>query len=125
MEQQQPARLSDIVSYEPDKYLSDDEIKLIKDTFKGNTKLFKVLRKVLMPTISDPDLPIEEFGKDLFLVGREYAQIPAAEMKQVVLAREEAVKFICGGLISLKQISSMQEESPYAKEARQKKDSSK
>lgn len=125
MEQQQPARLSDVISYDPDQYLSEDEVKLLKDTFNGNKTLLKVLRKVFLPTIADPDLPVEEFGKDLFLVGREYSQIPAEEMKQVILAREEAVKFICGGFISLKQIASLQEESPYNKEVREKKDSSK
>lgn len=122
---QEQASLRDIISYEPDQYLSDDEVKLIQDTFKGNKKLLHVLRKVLMPSIADPELPVEEFGKDLFLVGRDYASIPASEMKQIVLAREEAIKFICGGLISLKQIAAFDVKSPYSEDAKKKKDSTK
>jgi hypothetical protein len=125
MENQEQATLRDVINYEPEQYLSDDEVKLIQDTFRGNKKLLGVLRKVLMPTVADPDLPIEEFGKDMFLVGREYSQIPASEMKQIVLAREEAVKFICGGLISLKQIASLPIESPLDKNLKAKKDSTK
>ncbi len=36
---------------------SDDELKLVKSAFKGNTELLKLMRKVFLPEF-DPDAPI-------------------------------------------------------------------
>ena len=120
-----PAKLKDILVYEPEEYLSEEEITLIRQTFKYNPQLLRVLRKVFIPSIQDPNLPIEEMSNDVYLTGKNWDQIPAEEAKILMVARQDALKFICGGFISLKQIASMEEESEADRAARLAKDSTK
>lgn len=119
------AQLKDILNYNPDAYLSQEDLSLIKNTFGGNPRLIKVLRKILMPVVEDPDMPIEEFSADLFLTGRDWGSIPNEEVKSLVVAREETMKFVMGGLIKLKVIANQQEDSPEEIKERRKKDSTK
>lgn len=98
------SKLSDVINYTPDEYFSADEVSLIQGLLKDK-RVMRVLRKVLIPTICDPDLPLEQFGNDIFLSGRNYAQIPEAELKSVILAREDAVRIVAGGLIRLSVIA--------------------
>lgn len=119
------ATLKDVINYAPENYLSDDELALIRSTFNGNEKLFKVLRKVFIPTMADPELPIENLGNDVWFAGRVWSQIPAEEAKILAVARQETLEYIIGGLIKLKVIANQKEESEEEKEARRKKDSSK
>lgn len=121
----QRASLKDAINYQPDNYLSPDEITLIQNTFKGNNTLVNILRKLFIPTITDAELPLESFGSDTFLLGREYAQIPEAEIKSLIVAREDAIKFICGGLIKLKVIANMSKETDIEASFRRSKDSAK
>ena len=85
----------------------------------------KVLRKAMLPSVGDLELPLEEISKDAWLVGRDYSMIPDAEIKSIVLARQEAIKFIMGGLIQLKVIASSKTETKAEKALREQKDSSK
>lgn len=125
MSEQQKATLQDVLNYDADSYLSEDEIDLIRRTFKGNDKLIKVIRKILMPVLEDPDLPIEEMQGDLFLTSIDWATIPSAEVKSIVTARELTAKFILGGLIKLKVIANVKEETPEQIKKRREKDSGK
>lgn len=119
------ATLRDVLNYDPEQYLSDDEVALIKSTFKENKRLLTVLRKVLLPTISDPSLPVEEMGHDAYLAGVDWAQIPVDQIKPIILARSEAIKFVMGALIKLKVIANSSDESPYQQQLRRKQDSAK
>lgn len=119
------ATLRDVINYDPEQYLSEDEVALIRSTFKDNKRLLAVLRKVLLPTISDPSLPIEELGHDVYLLNIEWAQIPESEIKPIMLARADAIRFVLGALIKLKVIANSDGESPYARELRKKQDSTK
>lgn len=121
----QRASLRDVLNYDPEVYITPDEMALIKDTFKDNPKLLGVLRKVMLPTLLDPQLPLEEMANDAFLAGLDFAAMPADEVKPIVLARQDAIKFIIGGLIKLKVFAASKEESPYQAELRKKKDSNK
>lgn len=123
-QQHQRASLADVISYQPDKYYSDEEVALIRNTFKNNPKLLKVLRKALLPTISDPDMPIEQMS-DIFMQGIDWLQMPAEHAKSIMQGRTEAVKFVMGGLIMLKDIANSEGESPYTKLLREKKNSAK
>lgn len=107
MEQQQPAQLRDVLSYTPDTYFSEGELKLIQNTFKDNPAIMKILRKILLPTIQDPELPLEEWQKDAYQIGKVWNQIPASERSQMILARQDALEFIVGGLIQLKSLANM------------------
>lgn len=118
------ATLRDVLNYDPEQYLSEDEVALIRSTFKDR-RLIAVLRKVLLPTISDPSLPVEEMGHDVYLTGVEWGQLPNEQVKSIMLARADAIKFILGALIKLKIIANSTEESPFSKEVRRKMDSTK
>lgn len=121
----QRSTLQELLNYVPEDYLTKDELALIKNTFKDSPQLFKVLRKVFIPTVSDPDLPIEQFGLDAWLVDKAWDSIPDHEIKPIVLARQDALKFIMGGLIKLKILASGEEEAPELRKERLKKDSNK
>lgn len=117
--------LQDIINYQPDTYLSEEEMSLIKSTFKDNPRLLNVLRKVMLPTVGDPSLPIEEISNDAWLAMRDWAAIPMEEAKALMVGRQEAIKFVAGGIIKLKMLANATEESPYQKALRKKQDSSK
>lgn len=108
-EKGQRARLEDVLNYQPESYFSPTELSLIRNTF--DAKVIKVLRKALIPTIHDPELPLEQVGDDLFMAGRNYDQIPEGELKSIVVARQDALKFIAGALIKLQVIANTKEPS--------------
>jgi len=111
--------------YEPELYVSKEEQQLLKSVFEGKPELLKVLRKLFIPTFSDPDFPIEALGNDLFIQGRDWSQIPSQDRGELIVARQEAVKYVVNGLVNLKMIINQKEESEDEKQERQKKDSSK
>jgi len=123
MEQNSKARLQDIVPYSLDTYFSQDEIDLIRSTFKNNPRLMKLLRKVFIPTIHDPELPIEEISGDVWLAGKDWDAIPVDEVKSLVVARADAVKFVVGGLIKLKVLAHQEDENAEKAALRRKVDS--
>ncbi len=125
MSEQKPATLSDIINYEPDTYLTVEDLDIIRSTFKGNKRLMRVLRKIMVPSVGDTELPVEEMGNDAWLAMRDWAQVPADEAKILMVARQEALKFIFGGFIKLKMIANSTEESPMSKDVRRKMDSTK
>lgn len=124
MDKSKQANLADILNYEADTYLKAEEIALIQSTFK-DARMMRLLRKVMLPTVGDPDMPIEEVGSDMWLVGRDYAAMPNEEIKSVVLARQEAIKFVVGGLIKLKMIANQKVENSVERALREKQNSSK
>ena len=126
MEQPQSnVKLEDVLHYTPESYFSEDEMTLVRNTFNGATgnRLLKVIRKIMLPTIADPDLPIEEINKDVSLSGIDMMGLAAEHLKPIVLARQESIKFVIGGLIMLKQMANIKEETPANRAARRAKDS--
>lgn len=117
-------KLQDVLNYDIDTYLTPEELHLIQNTFNDN-RVLKVLRKVMLPSVGDLELTPEEFSKDVWLNGRDYSMIPDAEIKSIVLARQEAIKFIMGGLINLKIMANLKKETQMEKTLREKKNSSK
>lgn len=116
-------RLEDVINYAPEQYMTDAELTVIRATFKDNPFLLNALRKILVPTIYDAQMPIEQFGADFFNAGRDWAAIPAEEAKILAVARQDAFQFVIGGLIKLKTLAQMPQETPDEASARQKKDS--
>lgn len=119
----QRATLKDVLNYDPEQYLSEEEVALIRSHFNDNPKLIAVIRKLFLPTVSDPSLPLEEFASDAYLAHVEWASMPQDEIKPLMVGRTDAIKFVVGGLIKLKVIASSKEENPYQKELRRKQDS--
>lgn len=121
----QAATLRDVINYEPERYLSEDEMALIKNTFKGNKQLLTVLRKLFLPTVSDPSLPIEEIANDTLLAGVDWQSMPAEHIKPIILGRMEAIRFVASGLIKLRVLANSEDASPFMDAVRRKKDSAK
>lgn len=121
--QDKRAQLKDVINYNPEQYLTDAEVAVIQQVFKDNHFLLNALRKIFWPTFYDSQTPIEHFGKDMFDAGRDWAQIPAEEAKVLAVARQDAMKFIVGGLIHLKTIANQKVETADELSNRQQKDS--
>lgn len=115
------ASLRDVVNYEVEGNLSESEVKLIQSTFRNNKVLIGVIRKIMVPTISDPTLPIESINDDPFL-NRDWSAMPMEEAKALIVARQDAIKFVIGGLIKLQVIAHQPVETEEEKAARLKKD---
>lgn len=111
MEKPSPISLQDALNYQPEQYLSEAEIEWIRTTFGNNPKGVQTLRKILLPTVEDPGLPLEEFGKDTFGAGYNFSSMPEENIKSIVVARQDAIKMVIGGLIHLKVIANLQEPS--------------
>ena len=124
MNEPKKINLRDVLNYEPDTDLSPEELHLMQKTFNDN-RILKVLRKIMLPSVGDLELSPEEFSKDVWLVGRDYSMIPDAEIKSIVLARQEAIKFVMGGLVQLKVIANSIKETQAEKALREQKNSSK
>jgi hypothetical protein len=120
----QRASLRDVINYDPQQYLTDEEMSLIRSTFQNNYKLISIIRKVMIPTIADPSLPIEEVNSDPFL-NRDWSAMPMEEAKALIVARQDAIKFVIGGLIKLQVLAAGQVETPMEMALRRSKDSSK
>lgn len=123
----QETKLEDIISYTPETYFKDDEIELIRAHFNGpsGVKLLKVVRKALIPSISDPDLPVEEMAKDMFMSAIDFRQVQAEEAKPIAMGLQLSAKIIAGALIHLKSIANIAPEDTKTREARRAKDSAK
>lgn len=124
MAENRQTSLHDVLNYEPDTYLTPDEMELIQSTFRDK-RMMKLLRKVLLPSVGDPELPIEELGSDTWLLGRDWSQIPDENVKALAVARQEAIKFVMGGLIKLKVLANQKKEDPMEEALRRSKDSTK
>ena len=124
MERPQPASLEDVISYTPETYFSEDEITLIRNAFNGaqGARLLKVIRKALLPTVYDPDLPIEEFGKDAFMSLIDFKSLEVAEVKPIAMGLQYMTKAIIGSLINLKDIANVKEPTKEEIADRRRKD---
>ena len=119
------ASLKDMLNYAPEKYISDEEVEIVRNTFKYNPQLFGIIRKCFLPTFSDPLLPLEEMETDIFLQGKNWGMMPQEEVKALVVARQEAVQFVMSGLVKLKMLANIEGKDEAIVEANKKKDSTK
>lgn len=125
--EQKKAKLEDMLSYTPESYFTDDELALVRNTFHGvqGAKLLKVIRKVMLPTISDPELPVEMFGKDTWFSLVDFTSVLDEQAKSIAAAIQLSQKCVINGLIQLKQIAHIKEETPVNRQARREQDSAK
>lgn len=121
-----PADLKDLLNYDIETYINENEIELLRNTFGREPLLAKIIRKIMLPAIGDNELSPEEMGKDIWLQGIDWAQVSADEAKALILGRQLAIKFIMGGLIQLKVMSKVEEkENSVTKALREKQNSTK
>lgn len=99
---------------------TDEELALIKSSFKGNEKLLKLLRKVFLPEY-DPQAPLGQVI-DLWMT-LDLAGLTEQEREVRIFARNGLINHIEGRLIELNVLAGMKDETPSEKENRLKKDS--
>jgi len=121
----QQVTLNDVLGETLETYLTVEDANILRTAFKDNKRLLKALQKIFIPTIQDPDMPPESIGEDFWLAGKNWSQVPEAERGALIVGREEALRFITGGLIRLKAISNVKEESYQEVAKRRAKDSTK
>ena len=117
--------LKDVLNYEVETLITNEDITVLRSTFKNNPNLINILRKLLLPSVGDKEMPIEEMQNDVWLTGTDWAMIPDAEIKSLAVGRQLAIKFIMGGLIKLKILATENQETNAQKEMREQKNSNK
>lgn len=120
-----PVSLKDLLNYEAETYLSENDIDWVRSTFKDNPRGIAIIRKMFLPI--SHDLPIEELMNDVwFKGGVDWAQVPEDQIKPLIVARQDVLKFVMGGLVNIKQIANTpREETATEKALRTQKNSSK
>lgn len=106
-------------------YLSVEDAEIIHDAFKGNKKLLKAIQKIFIPTIHDPEMSPESMGEDFWMSGKQWDNIPVDEIKALIVARQDTIKHVMGGLIRIKAIANVKRESMQEIANRRRKDSTK
>lgn len=99
---------------------SDDELALIKATFKDNEKLLKLLRKIFLPEY-DPNAPLGQ-GIDLWMTVNIKEQKPEEALRNLQ-ARNELIMHVDQQLIQLDILAKQSEETPAERIARNAKNS--
>ena len=102
--------------------ITEQEIDLIKKTFKGNEKILKVLRKIFLPEIN-ADAPLGE-NIDLWL-SLPVEQLPAENAVVQILARNQLIKHIEMQLMQLELLANTEAKSLDEIRQNIKKDSAK
>ena len=102
--------------------ITKEEEQLLKQHFKGNDGLLKLLRKIFIPQY-DVNAPLGQ-AVDLWM-DRVYADIPVAEVKGLIVARQEAIKFLESGLIQLHFLANKSDKTPDELERESRQNSAK
>lgn len=98
------------------------ELSLIRNTFRDNEELLKVMRKVFLPEI-DPDAPIGGLI-DLWMTVQIADKTPEQAYPHLV-ARNTLIQHVDSQLLQLKVLAEMGNETPEEALQRLKKNSSK
>lgn len=115
----------DVLGETMETYLTQEDAEIIHDAFKGNKRLMKAVQKVFLPTIQDPEMPPESIGEDFWLAGKQWDNMPVDEIKALVVARQDTIRHVMGGLIRIKALANVKRESIQEMKNRRRKDSTK
>ena len=102
--------------------ITPDEVKIIRDIFRGNDRLLKLLRKIFLPEY-DPKAPLGQ-TVDLWM-GIQTDGKTDAEIARNTLVREQLIKHVESQLIQLNFLAQSEEETSEEKAVREKKNSNK
>lgn len=117
--------IDDVLGEAFETYLTIEDANIIRTAFKDNPRLMRAIQKIFIPTIQDPEMKPESMADDFWLSGTEWEAIPADETKAMVVGRERAIKHVMGGLIRIKSIANVKEETLQETANRRSKDSTK
>jgi hypothetical protein len=98
---------------------TEDELRLVQETFKNNEKLLKVMRKVFLPEL-DPDAPL---GQVIDL----WVSIPLKEMNPQdamvnMLARNQLIMHVEQQLMQLQSLANREQLTEEQRQLKEKKD---
>jgi hypothetical protein len=100
---------------------TDEELNLVKNTFKGNERLVKLLRKVFLPEY-DPNAPVGQVI-DLWMT-LDLANLSEQEREVRLFARNGLIMHVEQQLMQLQVLAELPEDGESTEEKR-KKDSAK
>lgn len=110
------------INYQVRDRITEEDKEILRVAF-GNEKVFDILKKIIIPSYSDESTPFEMTGADVWLMGRDWSSMPVEEIKALVVAREDTIKYFGGALTYIKTIVNDTQETPENREARRAKDS--
>lgn len=102
--------------------ITEDEIKLIQASFKGNVALLKIMRKVFLPEY-DPESPLGQ-TVDLWSIA-DLSNVSPEECKIYFTARRALIMHMESQLLQLQILSETVLETPEEAKKRLKLDSTK
>ena len=101
---------------------TDAELSIIKNTFKGNEDLLKVMRKIFLPEL-DPNAPL---GQLIDLWGSLSLKEMSPEHAHInILARNSLIAHLDQQLLQIQALANMEESSPEEIAEKNKKNSAK
>lgn len=106
---------------------TDEELQLIKDHFADNEPLLKLLRKVLLPSVTDSAAQIGGLTSDVFLhPDLDVKNYASAEQALIgIQAHSKALQHVSQSLFSLKMLAGQKKETVGETKKRLEQDSSK
>jgi len=101
---------------------SEEEVDILRNTFRGNARLLKLLRKVFLPEL-DPDAPIGQMV-DLWFVMNP-SELTPEDAYVNIKARNNLIAHVEQQLMQLEFLANIADEDPVAKAERKAKDTTK
>ena len=93
---------------------SKEDVAQLKALYGGqDNKNMELLRRIFLPSLFDPTVPVEYGANDMWM-DRDFAQIPNEEVKSIVLARQELIKWVTGTLVRIRQMANQPDEESSA-----------
>ena len=97
-----------------------EEMAELKRAFGGNEFLLKLLRKIFIPSFRE-DVPLGQEA-DMWM-DMDFKQVQMDELKTLVVARQELMKYLIARIVQIKGLANWKEESQEEREQRMRKDS--
>lgn len=89
------------LAYKAPERITEEEKELVRNAFKDE-RVLDILKKIFMPSYADESNPFEFSGADAFLMGRDWSTIPVDEAKALIVARQDTINWLAGGLTLIK-----------------------
>jgi len=104
--------------------ITEEEKEIVRAAFKDD-RLFPILKKIFVPSFADETNPFEFAGADAFLMGRDWSAMPNEQIKALVVARQDTINWLSGGLALIKNWVYEVPETAQQRAERERKNSTK
>lgn len=112
------------LNYQAPTRVTEEEKDIVRNAFKDD-RIFPILKKIFVPHFADEENPFEFAGADAFLMGRDWSQMPTDQIKALVVARQDTINWLSGGLALIKNWVHDAPESAEKRAERERKNSTK